>query len=640
MTHLQAEKSIFLEAVELRSPAERVAYLDNACGDNRELREEIERLLQANLRSGDLLDVPDDVAATRDYLPTEEDPGTIVGRYKLLQKIAEGGMGAVFMAEQLEPVRRKVALKFIKLGMDTKNVIARFEAERQALAIMDHPNIAKVFDAGATAKGRPYFVMELVQGVPIHEYCDKNHLAARERLELFLLVCQAIQHAHMKGVIHRDIKPSNVMVTLHDGKPVPKVIDFGIAKATNHRLTEKTLFTNYGQMIGTPAYMSPEQAEMSGLDVDTRTDVYALGVLLYELLTGTTPFPEKRLLSVGYSEMQRIIREEEPPKPSTRISSMDAGELTIVTKNRNTGASALKKLLSCDLDWIVIKALEKDRNGRYESPSALGADVVRYLNNEPVTAVAPGAFCRLRKFARRNKALVTGVAAVSSALLTGMIGITAMYMHSEKQRAEAVKAKGEAIEASRLALENWQEAEAQREKAERALALIVDLSAASELIHDRLSPGRRLAAERVRELLDSDQGYRYLDVRTVSEFSKGHIPGALNIPIAHIADPEVAKWNVNNQFLAVVRANVPLDSPLIVGCRSGNRSAVATQLMIEGGYSRVYNHACHWKELGYPIETRNGGTGSYEALFTKRESLGSASFLSGPTSPPGESEVR
>jgi serine/threonine protein kinase/rhodanese-related sulfurtransferase len=615
------EKSIFLEAVEKPSAVERNAFLDSACGENRQLREEIERLLQAHLRTGDILDVPDAVALTTDNLPVSEGPGETLGRYKLLQLIAEGGMGTVFMAEQLEPVRRKVALKVIKLGMDTKNVIARFEAERQALAIMEHPNIAKVLDAGATAAGRPYFVMELVKGVPIHEYCDKNHLTARERLELFLPVCQAIQHAHMKGVIHRDIKPSNVMVTLHDMKPVPKVIDFGIAKATNQRLTEKTLFTKYGQMIGTPAYMSPEQAELSGLDVDTRTDVYALGVLLYELLTGTTPFPEKRLLSVGYCEMQRIIQEEEPPIPSTRMSSMDAGELTVVAKNRNIEGAALGKLLSHDLDWIVMKALEKERTRRYESPSALAEDIIRYLNNEPVAAVAPSAIARLQKFTRRNKALVTGFAAVFVALLVGVIGMTAMYLRSEGLRAGATKAKEEAIEASRLASRRQQEAEAQREKAERTLALVADLSAASELVRDRLSPERQLAAERVRELLDGRDDYRYLDVRTVSEFRGGHIPEAINIPIAHIADPELANWNMNGQFLAVAQANLPLDSPLIVGCRSGRRSSVATQIMIEAGYSRVYNFAGDANDLGYPLEHGDGEPGSYKSLFRNVESF-------------------
>ena len=393
---LERQREIFLKALEKPSPAERAAYLDGACGDDLALRAQVEALLQHHTADS-FLERP---AAGGDTLRhgegfVAEGPGSVIGRYKLLQKIGEGGMGVVYMAEQTEPVRRKVALKIIKFGLDSRQVIARFEAERQALALMDHPNIAKVLDAGETGthtansqlstpnsqlpSGRPYFVMDLVQGVPITEYCDKNHLSTHERLELFVPVCEAIHHAHQKGIIHRDIKPSNVMVTLHDGKPVPKVIDFGVAKAINQRLTEKTLFTHYATMIGTPAYMSPEQAEMSGLDVDTRTDVYALGVLLYELLTGTTPFPQKELLSVSYGEMQRIIAEKEPPKPSTRLSTMQGEERTIIAKNRSTEASALGKQCQGDLDWIVLKALEKDRTRRYETVNGLVADIHRHM---------------------------------------------------------------------------------------------------------------------------------------------------------------------------------------------------------------------------------------------------------------------
>src|SRR5580704_3713630 len=289
-----------------------------------------------------------------------ENVGSVIGPYKLLQQIGQGGFGVVYMAEQEKPVRRVVALKIIKPGMDTGQVIARFESERQALALMDHPNIAKVLDAGATASGHPYFVMELVKGVPITEFCDKNHLAPEARLSLFGDVCHAIQHAHHKGIIHRDIKPSNVMVTLHDGASVVKVIDFGVAKATVQKLTEKTLFTAYGQILGTPVYMSPEQAEMSGLDIDTRSDVYSLGVLLYELLTGTTPLEAGRLREAAYTEMQRLIREEEAPRPSARLSSLgDAA--TVLAGNRGVDVKRLVQLLSGDLDWIVMKALEKDR---------------------------------------------------------------------------------------------------------------------------------------------------------------------------------------------------------------------------------------------------------------------------------------
>ncbi len=414
-------KEIFVEAVE-RPPGERGAYLDRACTGRPDLRARVEELLAVHDGAGEFLAAPTNVSA---YVPTDtatsavaeqEGPGTVIGRYRILQTIGEGGFGTVYMAEQQEPVRRKVALKIIKLGMDTKQVIARFEAERQALAMMDHPNIAKVLDAGATAIGRPYFVMELVKGVPLGEYCDTESLSTSERLGLFVQVCRAVQHAHQKGVIHRDIKPSNVMVTLHDGLPVPKVIDFGIAKATNARLTEKTLFTEYRQLIGTPEYMSPEQAEMSGLDVDTRSDIYSLGVLLYELLTGTTPFDSKALRRAGYGEIQRIIREEEPPKPSTRLSLMVTAQhratrasggngkahidgtssLSAIARNRHTDPSSLAKSLRGDLDWIVMKAMEKDRNRRYETANELARDIGRHLKDEPVMASPPSAGYRLR----------------------------------------------------------------------------------------------------------------------------------------------------------------------------------------------------------------------------------------------------
>jgi serine/threonine protein kinase len=382
----------------------------------------------------------------------------MIGRYKLLQKIGEGGMGVVYMAEQTEPVVRKVALKIIKLGMDSRPVVARFEAERQALALMDHPNIAKVLDAGTTGPlgapaslpavgvgaanppagmpalpvGRPYFVMELVHGVPITEYCGKNKLTTKERLELFIPVCQAIQHAHQKGIIHRDIKPSNVMVTLHDDVPVPKVIDFGVAKATNQRLTEKTLFTHYAQMIGTPAYMSPEQAEMSGLDIDTRSDIYSLGVLLYELLTGTTPFDAKELLSKGYAEMQRIIAEQEPVKPSTRMSTLTDEQRTVVAKNRGMEAGALRRGMQGDLDWIVMKCLEKDRTRRYETSNGLAADLRRHLNNELIAARPPTTAYLLKKLIKRNKAAFATTVFVVTSLAVGF-GVAAWSLSNEKR---------------------------------------------------------------------------------------------------------------------------------------------------------------------------------------------------------------
>jgi tetratricopeptide (TPR) repeat protein len=369
-----------------------------------------------------------------DLQSPEEQPSRRIGRYKILQKLGEGGCGVVYMAEQSEPIRRRVALKIIKMGMDTRQVIARFEAERQALALMDHPNIAKVLDAGATETGRPYFVMELVKGTRITNYCDDNQLSTIERLRLFIQVCQAIQHAHQKGVIHRDIKPSNILVTLHDGAPVPKVIDFGIAKAIEQPLTEKTVFTALGQFMGTPAYMSPEQAELSGLDLDTRSDIYALGVLLYELLTGRTPFDTKELLKAGLDEMRRRIREEEPVRPSTRLSTMVEADLTEVAQRRQSEPTKLARFIRGDLDWIVMRCLEKDRNRRYETANGLAMDVRRHLNNEPVVAGPPTAVYRVRKFARRNKAALL----VAVAMAVTLIAATALstWQAIQARRAE------------------------------------------------------------------------------------------------------------------------------------------------------------------------------------------------------------
>jgi serine/threonine protein kinase len=396
------EEAIFHIARDLSDVAKRETYLDQVCATDQALRERVEALLAVHDQEQSFLKSSSPVAATIDQSPVTEQPGQEIGRYKLLQKIGEGGFGVVYMAEQQRPVRRKVALKIIKPGMDTHAVIARFEAERQALALMDHPNIARVLDGGATQSGRPYFVMELVKGVPITEYCDKNQLSTEERLNLFNSVCQAVQHAHQKGIIHRDIKPSNVLITLADGEPVVKVIDFGIAKATNQQLTERTLFTAFGQMIGTPQYMSPEQAEMSCLDVDTRSDVYSLGVLLYELLTGTTPLEGDRLRTAGFAEMQRLIREEEPPKPSTRLST-SGDSLTIIAKHRSVSPEKLKHQIRGDLDWIVMKSLEKDRNRRYRSAEALADDVRCYRENRIVSARKPSVGYRVQKWTARNR---------------------------------------------------------------------------------------------------------------------------------------------------------------------------------------------------------------------------------------------
>jgi len=414
---------LFNEALR-RPEAERSAYLAAACAGDEALRQRVETLLRAFEQAGNFLDQPPPGAPPppNDRTTPLETVGSRVGRYKLLQQIGEGGCGVVFMAEQNDAVRRYVALKVIKPGMDTKNVIARFEAERQALALMDHPNIARVFDAGATDTGRPYFVMELVRGLKITDYCDHESLSTEARLVLFTQICGAIQHAHQKGVIHRDIKPSNILVTTAaDGKPMPKVIDFGIAKATTgHRLTDKTLFTAFEMLIGTPAYMSPEQAEFASLDVDTRTDVYSLGVLLYELLTGTTPFDTQDLLKAGLDEVRRVIRTQDPAHPSTRLRAMVPGDLTTISQKRGIEPPALIRKVRGDLDWIVMKALEKDRNRRYATAHGLALDVERYLNGEVVTARPPSARYKLQKLFLRNKVLFIALALIFLLLIIAL----------------------------------------------------------------------------------------------------------------------------------------------------------------------------------------------------------------------------
>jgi WD40 repeat protein/serine/threonine protein kinase len=456
--------AIFNGALELR-PEERAAYLEKACAGDAALRGRVEGLLQAHEQAGDFLETPptglDSAKSTGLSIPLAEKSGDKIGHYKLLQQIGEGGCGVVYMAEQEEPVRRRVALKVIKLGMDTKSVIARFEAERQTLALMDHPNIAKVLDAGATATGRSYFVMELIRGVKITEYCDENHLPTYDRLNLFIQVCQAIQHAHQKGIIHRDIKPSNILVTVNDGVPVPKVIDFGIAKATQGRLTDQTLFTAFEQFLGTPAYMSPEQAVMTSLDIDTRSDIYSLGVLLYELLTGKTPFEQKELLAAGLDEMRLTIREKEPPKPSTRLSAMANDELTTTASRRQIEAPRLIRTVRGDLDWIVMKALEKERDRRYETANGFARDIQRHLNDEPVVARRPSRAYRFQKLVRRNSLAFGAVAAVVLILALGVLVSTRQAIRAIRaERSE--RALLEAAEVLRA------KEETQRQEAERA----------------------------------------------------------------------------------------------------------------------------------------------------------------------------
>lgn len=435
------EKEIFNVAREIESPAARAEYLRHACGGDAHWIERVQTLLRGYEEHASFLESPPVAVDARRVAmaeePIAEQLGTVIGPYTLLQQIGEGGMGVVFLAEQTRPVHRTVALKIIKPGMDTRQVIARFEAERQALALMDHPSIARIFDAGATESGRPFFVMELVKGVPITEYCDECNLTTRERLQLFVTVCHAVQHAHQKAVIHRDLKPSNILVAIQDGHPAPKIIDFGVAKSLNQQLSENTFPTGFGQFIGTPLYMSPEQAELSRMGADTRSDIYSLGVLLYELLTGTTPFGKDRLHGATFDEMQRILREEDPPRPSARIRTLAADALSTVVERRRTEPRRLIQAVRGELDWIVMKCLDKDRNRRYATAAELGADVSRYLHNEPITAAAPSRFYRAGKFIRRNKLPVAAAAAIVLGLVAGSIGMVVGLVSQSRQRAEA-----------------------------------------------------------------------------------------------------------------------------------------------------------------------------------------------------------
>ncbi len=494
------ERDIFIAALQQPGPAERAAYLDRACGGDPALRGRVVELLREQEQLGSFLEQPAEVPggtgpftpASGEVIPTApaEGPGAVIGPYKLLQQIGEGGMGAVFMAEQTQPVQRKVALKLIKPGMDTRQVVARFEAERQALALMDHPNIARVFDAGATDGGRPFFVMELVKGVPLTKYCDEHRLTPKQRLELFASVCQAVQHAHQKGIIHRDLKPSNVLVALYDGKPVPKVIDFGVAKATGQKLTERTLFTEFGSVVGTLDYMSPEQAELNQLDIDTRSDVYSLGVVLYELLTGTTPLERRRLKDTGLVELLRIIREEEPPRPSARLSTTD--ELPSITVNRSLEPKKLSGAVRGELDWIVMKALEKGRNRRYDSANGFAADIGRYLADEPVQACPPSAGYQLRKFARRNRRTLATAGVLGAVLLAAVGGVAWTFGWANRDReARQAAVDQEATlalkEAERLGEQGkWPQALSATKRAEGVLA-----GGGSEGLRERARERRR-----------------------------------------------------------------------------------------------------------------------------------------------------
>jgi eukaryotic-like serine/threonine-protein kinase len=527
-------RTIFAEALEIPDARQRADFLSQACGTDSALRQEIEELLSAEATAAHsflpnqpsrpdaqrlLSRAAEALEESRSTAPVacvSEKPGDRIGRYKLLEQIGEGGCGVVYMADQEEPVRRRVALKVIKLGMDTKQVVARFEAERQALALMDHAHIANVLDGGATDAGRPYFVMELVRGIKITDYCDENDLCTRERLELFVQVCQAVQHAHQKGIIHRDLKPSNILVTVNDGVPVPKVIDFGIAKATEGKLTDKTLFTSFDQFLGTPAYMSPEQTVFTSVDIDTRSDIYSLGVLLYELLTGKTPFDSKALLACGLDEMRRMIREKDPAPPSTRLRCLPQEELTTTARHRQSQGPKLIHTLRGDLDWVVIKCLQKDRSRRYETANSLVSDIKRHLNNEPVIARPPSRLYEFRKTVRRHKVGFAAGGAVIAVLAAGVLVSTL----------EAVRARRAEKEQGRLAVTaRIAEQSARRESYSRAMLLGFEALRARDygLVRELLAQTRSIVGEA--KGTDTGQGvpaweWRHLAWETRDESSR------------------------------------------------------------------------------------------------------------------------
>ena len=538
---LDREEALFADALALPD-ARRREFLVRACAGDQSMLARIEALLRAHEEAANWLDAPPEslelvkaAQSVRDELLAVEGLGTVIGRYTLVEKLGEGGCGVVYLAEQAEPVRRRVALKIIKLGMDTREVIARFEAERQALALMDHPNIARVFDAGATAAGRPFFVMELVDGQPITKYCDGHQLTPEARLELLITVCQAVQHAHQKGVIHRDLKPSNILVAAHDGAAVPKVIDFGIAKATEGRLTNQTFFTAFEHFIGTPAYMSPEQAGLGRLDIDTRSDIYSLGVLLYELLTGRTPFDAKALQGESVDEIRRRIREVEPPRPSALLVALDRDALASAARSRRLDPAHLAKLLRGDLDWIVMRCLEKDRTRRYETANGLAMDLQRHLGHEPVVARPPNQLYLLRKFVRRHSFGFGAAAAVALVLVLGLIASTW----------EAVRAtRAETLAADRLHSESSARAAAERE---RGHALAAEKNAQTEASTER-AISEFLENDLLAQASPDNQPDRDLKLRTVLDAAAKRIDG--RFPQQPLVEAEI-RSTLGDTYLAL-----------------------------------------------------------------------------------------
>jgi serine/threonine protein kinase len=624
-------ESLFAAALQ-KPPAGRAAYLDQACADDPGLRQRVEALLRAQEAAGSFLEPPAlPPVATVAEVPATERPGTVIGSYKLLERIGEGGMGTVWMAQQQEPVKRLVAVKLIKAGLDSRQVIARFEAERQALALMDHANIARVLDAGTTDAGRPYFVMDLVKGVPITKYCDEHHLTPRQRLELFIPVCQAVQHAHQKGNIHRDLKPTNVLVALYDGKPVPKVIDFGVAKAAGQPLTDKTLVTGFGALVGTLEYMSPEQAEINQLDIDTRSDIYALGVLLYELLAGSPPFSRKELEKAGTLEMLRVIREEEPSKPSTKLSTAEG--LPTLAANRGTEPAKLTKLVRGELDWIVMKALEKDRNRRYETANGFAMDVQRYLAAEPVAACPPSPGYRLRKFVQRNKGPVLAAAFIVLALMGGVIGTTWGMLR-------ATNAEADAVAEAKLK-------EQERDKAARAseTAARAELKAKHRLFEARLAQARASRGNRqVGQRFESWQALtEAADLARELELSTAHFLDLRSEAIACLALPNARVVKEWEGFPAGSRGHLAFDADLEHYTNSDGKGNISIRRVSDDqevarmpgrgpvvsdreqiSYASVRT-ATYWRSrigTAYPVSPRTSscGIGSAKPAFFKRPS--------------------